>query len=136
MWNNTQGNTQSNMRIRLCSHYRKDPRSVPRKHRAGIFLWDHFFVFLLGKSISKIDTITIVIPKPFAQELKISIIFIPYLYIIAPFDIFKTNVVPIININDIAHKIPKNILKMSPICSNKLMIFSSAIGCTTVESNL
>ena len=51
-------------------------------------------------------------------------------------DIFKTNVVPIISINDIALKIPKKILKMSPICSSKLTIFLSAIGCTNAESNL
>ena len=51
-------------------------------------------------------------------------------------DIFKTSVVPIINIKDIALNIPKNILKISPICSNKLTMSLSATGCITAETSL
>ena len=51
-------------------------------------------------------------------------------------DIFKTSVVPIISINDIAHNIAKNILKISPICSRSPTIFLSDIGSTTVANNL
>ena len=52
------------------------------------------------------------------------------------FDIFKTNAVPIININAIALKIAKNILNISPTCSKRPTIFLSAIGSTIVEINL
>ena len=59
-----------------------------------------------------------------------------YLYIIPAFDNFITNAVPIISITDIALNIAKKILKTSPICSNKFIIFLSAIGCVTVANNL
>ena len=52
----------------------------------------------------------------------------PYLYIILLFDIFKTNAVPIININAIALKIAKNILKKDKKYSWCIVQLSYAIG--------
>ena len=51
-------------------------------------------------------------------------------------DIFKTSVVPIISITDIAQRIPNNILKISPIWSNKLIMLLSATGSAKTESSL
>ena len=51
-------------------------------------------------------------------------------------DIFKTKLVPIIIIKAILLKIAKDILKISPICSNSPVILSSAIGCVMPANNL
>ena len=59
-----------------------------------------------------------------------------YLYIIPLLEILITNVVPIITIKEIADNIASNILKISPIWSNKLIIFPSAIGSHTLDTSL
>ena len=95
-----------------------------------ITTFTYFLQFPSGKTISIIVPIITATIIPCAQLLIqfIILITIPYLYISPLLDIFIIKVTPTTSITETLHIIAKNILNVSPICSNNFIIFSSAIG--------